>query len=548
LVLPCNFPIEPCRFEVDPNLELTLPHVERGGKLCLGIYAYPDDVNAPVAAVLRGLEQLQTQFLDRLHMGEWSEKEFHREPLTYWSLHCTDKRRHTRVENRLGQVYFDMSGFKVWSYGSVAGYLYPSTKGGKFSRQLVACGKTDPEAIARRHGWAQGPVVKGQALIARLPESPLWTPTTWPATAQELDAILVAATSGEASLTQLLQNGQTDFKSYRATHKFKTTVRGIQIPQPHAAPQLFVLLVQSSAVYGFQVLPTFGPTLRGVTIQPFQVHRMDPDWSMARDHSLTQLRTRQSRRVLLLGTGSLGSVVAVLLARAGVGALVLMDNQVMETENTARHVLGLQHTGRAKAVELADEIKRAVPGIEVKGLCADAVGWLAKPTVMDPFDLVVDCSAERDVRQALTLYRTSKFGRTPVVHTWLEPMCSAGHVILSQPDEPWPLEDPANEHVNASDLSVDETRVTNHACSAGFHPYGAADVTQVAAFAVERILTVLDEPSSPSTVWSWVRSRAFFEQLGLPVTTRSIVPTLGGPMDVATVTRSLTSVLASTAP
>lgn len=108
---------------------------------------------------------------------------------------------------------------------------------------------------------------------------------------------------------------------------------------------------------------------------------------------------------------------------------------------------------------------------------------------------------------------------------------------------PWPIEDPVNDRVNASDLSVDETRVSNPACSAGFHPYGAADVTQVAAFAVERILTAVDEPSTPSTVWSWVRSQAFFDELPMAVATRPIVPQAGGKMDSATVTRSLRELL-----
>ncbi len=543
LVLPGGFPVEPCRFEVDPQLELKLPHVERGGKLCLGIEAHPGDLAVPQAAVMRGMGRLRTEFLDRLQQPGWSEAEFHKERLTYWSLHCTDTRRPTRVDGKLGRVHLDTTGLDTWAYGSVAGYLHPGTKSGRFYRQVVACGTNDPDAVARRHGWAQGTVVKGQAVIVRLPEDRPWTPTTWPAHARQLEDLLLEATHGAASLTQLLERGKPDFKKYLSTHKFRTTATGRQIPKPHAAPQLFVLLVQSSAVYGYQLLPAFGPTLRSATIQPFEVQRMDPDWALARDHDLGKLQARRSKRVLLIGTGSLGSVVAMLLARAGLGTMVLVDSQLMEAENTSRHVLGLPHAGHAKAPELADEITRAVPGIDIKGVRADAVAWLTKLKPDERFDLVVDCSAERNVRQALTLLRATKLGQAPVIHTWLEPMCSAAHVVLSNTDLPWPLEDPVNDRVNASDLSVDDTRVTNPACSAGFHPYGAADVTQVAAFAVERILTAVDEPSTPSTVWSWVRSQAFFDALPIEVKTRGIVPQSGGRMDIATVTRSLAEVL-----
>lgn len=543
LVLPGGFPVEPCRFEVDPQLELKLPHVERGGKLCLGIDAHPGDLAAPQAAVLRGMEQLRSAFLDRLQQPGWAEAEFHKERLTYWSLHCTDARRPTRVDGRLGRVHLDMTGLGAWAYGSVAGYLHPGTRSGRFYRQVVACEAIDADAVARRHGWAHGTVIKGQAVIVRLPEDLSWTPTSWPVNAKQLDDLLEAATSGAASLGQLFERAQQDFKKYRGTHKFTTTATGRQVPKQHAVPQLFVLLVQSSAVYGYQVLPASGPTLSGATIQPFEVQRMDPDWSLARDHGLGQLQARRSKRVLLIGTGSLGSVVAMLLARAGLGGMVLVDSQLMEAENTSRHVLGLQHAGHAKAPELADEIRRAVPGIDVKGVRTDALSWLTKLKPDEAFDLVVDCSAERSIRQALTLLRATKLGHAPVIHAWLEPLCSAGHVVLSQADLPWPIDDPVNDRVNASDLSIDETRVINPACSAGFHPYGAADVTQVAAFAVERILTAVDEPSTQSTVWSWVRSQAFFDALPMAVATRPIVPQAGGKMDSATVTRSLRDLL-----
>lgn len=543
LVLPAAFPLDACRFEVDPHLELKLPHVERGGKLCLGLWSSPDDVAAPVASVLRAMDQLREQFLASLGTPGWAEAEFHNERLTYWSLHCTDPRRSTRVGGRVGRVHFDASGLGDWSYGSVAGYLHAGTKHGRFHRQVISCGDNDSDALARRHGWAHGTVVKGHALVVRLPDTQLWTPSTWPRNVQALSELVSFTTNGEASLDLLFARASNDFKRHKAIHKFTTTYKGHQQPQPGAAPQLFVLLVQESAAYGFQVLPAFGLSARGVSIEPFEVSRMDPDWSLARDHALPQLHARRKKRVLLLGVGALGSPMALLLARAGVGHMTLVDSQLMEAENTSRHALGHRHLGFAKAIELADELRRAIPGIDVTGIRADAVEWIAKHAAPDSFDLVIDCTAERSVRNAIATLRDANFGKTPVIHAWIEPMCSAGHVILSQQEVPWPIEDPTNTRVNASDLSVDETRIDNPACSAGFHPYGAADVTQVAAFAAERVLVALDAPGTTSTVWSWVRSKAFFDALPLAVRTHPIVSETGGVQDIATVTRALADVL-----
>ena len=543
LVLPATFPAQACWFEVDPRLELQLPHVERGGKLCLRVHPSQADYDDPIGAVLRAIDLLQKELLSRLIDPYWSEAEFHRERLTYWGLHCSDPRRATKVERHVGQVYLDASGLNSWADGLVAGYLRPGTKYGRFLRQVVTCNGTDPVNVASRHEWAGGTVVKGHALIVRLPTSQLWTPSTWPRTSQALDEMIQRATNGEKSLEHLLATARPSFQKDARARTSHTDHHGRQSPKPHAPPQLFVLFVQDGAVFGYQVRPAFGLSTRNLAIEPFQVSRVDADWSLARDSTLPRLHQRRSTRVLLLGAGSLGSPVAQLLARAGLGSLTIVDSELMEPENTSRHTLGLPHIDVAKAPQVAQELARLIPGFEVKGFQSEACAWLMKNARPDTFDLVIDCTAESSVRTFITMTRAVLLGTTQVIHAWLEPLCSAGHVVLTQAEVPWPPEDPADALVHASDISAENTRVTVPACSAGFHPYGMADVTQVAAFAVERILAVLAAPGTTSTVWSWVRSQAFFDSLGVSVKTRSIVPTTGGVLDTGTVTRPLAQVL-----
>jgi len=54
---------------------------------------------------------------------------------------------------------------------------------------------------------------------------------------------------------------------------------------------------------------------------------------------------------------------------------------------------------------------------------------------------------------------------------------------------------------------------------------------------------MVDNGLLESTVWSSVRTRAFFDSLGLPITTQPIVPTTGGPRDGVMLTRLLEEVL-----
>lgn len=61
--------------------------------------------------------------------------------------------------------------------------------------------------------------------------------------------------------------------------------------------------------------------------------------------------------VVGFGAGSLGSLIAVPLAQAGVGRLRLVDNDRLDAANVSRHACGLLDLGRAKARALADLLR-----------------------------------------------------------------------------------------------------------------------------------------------------------------------------------------------
>ena len=67
---------------------------------------------------------------------------------------------------------------------------------------------------------------------------------------------------------------------------------------------------------------------------------------------------------------------------------------------------------------------------------------------------------------------------------------------------------------------------------------------QAAAFTAERVIGLLDTPEAEAVVYSWVRARAFFESLGVPVNLRAIVPANGGKFSSVTMERSLEQLLA----
>src|SRR5690606_28100845 len=137
--------------------------------------------------------------------------------------------------------------------------------------------------------------------------------------------------------------------------------------------------------------------------------------------------------------------------RAGIGGLTLVDMELFEPENTARHLLGMSSLNQSKAVELAARIKREVPGVSVKGHHAFASSWLAHQVKDGDFDLVIDCTGESSVRCLLSRLTSEQLRSVDVAHLWMEPYCAAGHVVYLTPEDRWPSDDPADTLINIAD-------------------------------------------------------------------------------------------------
>ena len=73
-------------------------------------------------------------------------------------------------------------------------------------------------------------------------------------------------------------------------------------------------------------------------------------------------------KVCILGLGGLGSNVAVLLARAGIGFLKLVDFDIVEASNLNRQQYRISHIGLKKTEAMKTIIKEINPFVEVETL------------------------------------------------------------------------------------------------------------------------------------------------------------------------------------
>jgi adenylyltransferase/sulfurtransferase len=113
-------------------------------------------------------------------------------------------------------------------------------------------------------------------------------------------------------------------------------------------------------------------------------HLITPEVGMA-----GQLKLKQAR-VLCIGTGGLGSAIAIYLGAAGVGKLGLVDSDVVEVSNLQRQVLhGTSDVGRSKLDSARDTILEINPHVELETYEARLKRENALRILAD-YDVVVD--------------------------------------------------------------------------------------------------------------------------------------------------------------
>lgn len=106
-------------------------------------------------------------------------------------------------------------------------------------------------------------------------------------------------------------------------------------------------------------------------------------------------------RVLIVGLGGLGAPVALYLAAAGVGTLVLADHDQVDLTNLQRQII--HHTadiGRAKVDSAADHLLALNPQMQIRRL-QQALADSALQDAVTGVDLVLDCSDNFATRQAV---------------------------------------------------------------------------------------------------------------------------------------------------
>ncbi len=140
-------------------------------------------------------------------------------------------------------------------------------------------------------------------------------------------------------------------------------------------------------------------------------------------------------RALFSGCGSVGSLVALELARAGVGHFFLADPDVLAYHNLCRHQCGLTDVGRWKVEALRDRILDINPAAKV--VCHAGLLEHAPPDELQrqcgPRSLLLCCADSRE--GDINANRISCITHTPLLSIGLWERAFAGELFWSVPPE-----------------------------------------------------------------------------------------------------------------
>ena len=130
--------------------------------------------------------------------------------------------------------------------------------------------------------------------------------------------------------------------------------------------------------------------------------------------SIQEQLTLAQATVAVVGAGGLGGTVILILARMGIGSLIVIDFDVFDETNLNRQaVSSLTALGRSKCLEAKEMVAGINPAVRVRAHTAP-MDSETSAELLDQADVVVD--ALDSVADRLTLEAAAKAAGVPLVH------------------------------------------------------------------------------------------------------------------------------------
>lgn len=247
-----------------------------------------------------------------------------------------------------------------------------------------------------------------------------------------------------------------------------------------------------------------------------RVERVDPAWIHGRGHDPRQ-KELSSKNVIVFGCGSVGAPIAIQLAMAGAGHIVLVDPGLLDWANIGRHPLGAEHVDELKAIALAETLRKAYPHARFEGFDASSQQFVQQHgDIFASADIIICAIADWKGELELNLRQAAGEIAAPILYTWTEPNACAGHAVLVF--KGGACLQCGFSTTGDSKLLVtewpNETAQTEPACGAIFQPYGPVELLGMISVGAGLVLDALLGKVTRATHRVWAGPEALLLEAG----------------------------------
>lgn len=412
LVVDADFPYSLPRFRLhDDAGRMKYPHVEHDGRLCLAGDAGRSDTNLPVSVVANQLQEAIDLLSDNL--AGLNTEDYQVDFNAYWG----------RESDASTPLYYELT-----SPGS-AGHGYFFEHDSSFyvfdDRRRAA-----ELAVFFSRGEKREPELKWCPVVSidALPE-----PGNYPTSPNELIALAGISDNHREILHQTIRRVAALGKPLPvlvfgdALGELKAFGMSI-LPESRA---LHPRRAQKSSSRGFSSLDKVPINLLA-TRQNLSRHtsrRIDA-WKTRLNPRV--LQALQNSRVLVVGCGALGAPCAQKIALSGVGAITLVDHELLGWENVSRHELGGLCVGQYKSRALAMKINDHLGRVKLAEAVTTTIQAKLREddSFLDQFDLVLMLTGDWFADAMVNDLVVNRPSTPPVIFSWMEKRACVSHAVL----------------------------------------------------------------------------------------------------------------------
>ncbi len=143
-----------------------------------------------------------------------------------------------------------------------------------------------------------------------------------------------------------------------------------------------------------------------------------------------QKTSTSKKTVVIAGCGSVGSKVAELLSETQIDKLILIDYDIMSSDNVMRHYLGLSDIKYFKVDSIKVRLNRDMPFVTIEVIKKDILSWIKERTESELKDIdhLILTTGHIPTELAISEYLYFKNCRIHIISGWVEAYGLGGQV------------------------------------------------------------------------------------------------------------------------